>query len=102
MLDQNYKNISVYENDESFKIMVQTNGKNHHYLIGGGEGDSDELAKDLVALDMDSAAALYQALGAHLQDAAIQSGNETLERCMPGEYDYTNYVDYDAEGSNDT
>ena len=91
-----------------FKIMVQTNGINHHYLIGGSAGcDSAELAEDLVALDMDAAASLYQALGAYLQDAAIQNGNETLARCMPtngekypGEYDYTNYVDYDAEGSN--
>ena len=52
-----------------FKIMVQTNGINHHYLIGGSAGcDSAELAEDLVALDMDAAAGLYQYLGAYLQD----------------------------------
>ena len=55
--------------DQNYKIMVQTNGKNHHYLIGGyGEDDSNELAKNLVALDMDAAAGLYQSLGAYLQD----------------------------------
>ena len=71
------------------------------------QADANSLAERLVKMDMDAAAALYQALGAHLQDAAIQSENELLERCIPtngekypGEYDYTNYVDYDAEGSN--
>ena len=66
--------------DKSFKIMVQTNGKNHHYLMGGdGEDSSNELAKDLVERDMDSATALYQSLGAHLQDKDIRENYDELD-----------------------
>lgn len=58
-----------YENDDSFKIMVQTNGVNYHYLAGGSsEDDSDELAKDLVKLDPGVAADLARSIEAHLQD----------------------------------
>ena len=60
--------------------MVQTNGKNHHYLMGGdGEDSSNELAKDLVERDMDSATALYQSLVAHLQDKDIRENYDELD-----------------------
>ncbi len=57
-------------NTTTFKIMVQINGVNDHYLIGGDD-DTAELAEDLVKIDMDSAAALYQHLGAYLQDKDV-------------------------------
>ena len=53
-----------------------------HYVSNSAKKDSNSLAQRLVEYDIDSASALYQSLGAYLQDAMVTQARQNVKEIL--------------------